>query len=78
MLLLDRVPPWGRGAPSKRVTIGKHGTLTPEEARRKAKTELGKVAQGTDVAQERKELKKKEEPDKAPAQNLGDLTERFP
>jgi len=39
----------GRGTPSKRVTIGKHGVLTPDEARKVAKAELGKVARGTDV-----------------------------
>jgi hypothetical protein len=26
----------GRGAPTKRVTIGRHGALTPEEARKQA------------------------------------------
>jgi integrase len=61
----------GRESPSKRVTIGKHGKVTPDEARRKAKQELGKVANGVDVAQERK---KKREPQ---AQTLRDLIESF-
>ena len=39
----------GRGSPSRRVSIGKHGVLTPNEARRIAKRELGKVANGIDV-----------------------------
>ena len=44
----------GRGTQSKRLTIGKHGVLTPDEARKVAKAELGKVARGTDVAQAKK------------------------
>ena len=49
----------GRGTQSKRVTIGKHGVLTPDEARKVAKAELGKVARGTDVAQAKKEQRDK-------------------
>ena len=45
----------GRGAPTKRLTLGKHGVLTPDEARKRAKEELGKVARGADVAQEKKD-----------------------
>jgi hypothetical protein len=41
------------------VGIGKHGVLTPTEARRKAKQELGKVANGVDVAQEKREAREK-------------------
>jgi integrase len=41
----------GRGTPNKRLTIGKHGALTPDEARKRAKVDLGKVASGEDVAQ---------------------------
>ena len=44
----------GRGTTQKRMTIGKHGALTPDEARKLAKEELGKVARRVDVAQERK------------------------
>ena len=40
-------------------TLGKHGALTPDEARKLAKEELGKVAAGTDVAQERKDARAK-------------------
>ena len=47
------------GGPQKRVTLGKHGRLTPDEARRTAKAELGKVANGTDVAEHRKEKREK-------------------
>jgi integrase len=49
----------GRGAPTKRITLGKHGALTPDEARRRAKEELGRVAAGTDIAQERKDARAK-------------------
>jgi integrase len=39
----------GRGSPTKRVTIGRHGTpWTPEQARREAKRILGEVAGGRD------------------------------
>jgi len=44
----------GRGTTQKRMTIGKHGALTPDEARKLAKEELGKVARRVDVAQDRK------------------------
>ncbi len=45
----------GRGAPNKRMSIGKHGILTPKDARDKAKEELGKVSGGVDVAAAKKE-----------------------
>ena len=38
---------------SRRMTLGKHGVLTAEEARRLAKQHLGSVAHGKDPAQER-------------------------
>ena len=44
----------GRDTTQKRMSIGKHGALTPDEARKLAK-ELGKVARGVDVAQEQKD-----------------------
>ena len=40
----------GRGAPTKRVTLGKVGTLTPGEARTLARKTLGAVAHGSDPA----------------------------
>ena len=49
----------GRGAQTKRVTLGKHGTLTPEQARKAAKEKLGEVAKGVDVAEQRKEKREK-------------------
>lgn len=62
----------GRGTPSIRVTIGKHGVLTPDEARRMAKEELGKVARGADVAQDKREAR-----EKLAAETLRDLIERY-
>lgn len=44
----------GRAAPQKRVKLAKHGVLTPDEARNRAKAELGKVANGVDVGQAKK------------------------
>lgn len=48
-----RLPGLGRRGTVKRITIGAHGVLAPDEARRLAKRELGKVAQGVDLAAER-------------------------
>ena len=49
----------GAGGSPKRVTLGRHGALTPDQARQAAKEELGKVARGADIAQERKEARAK-------------------
>src|SRR5262245_29102773 len=40
----------GRGAPTRRVTLGKVGSLTPDEARALARKMLGAVAHGSDPA----------------------------
>src|SRR5438046_1558734 len=48
-----RMPGLGRRGTVKRITLGAHGILTPDEARRLAKRELGKVAQGGDPAADR-------------------------
>ena len=40
----------GRNAPNKRVVIGRHGRVGPDEARRKARDMLGQVARGEDPA----------------------------
>ena len=45
----------GRTAPNKRVTLGRFGRITPEQARRMAQELLGKVASGEGHAQERAE-----------------------
>ena len=41
----------GRKGRTRRVTIGKHGTVTPDKAREKAKRLLGQVADGQDPAE---------------------------
>lgn len=43
----------GRGFPTRRMTLGRHGALTPEEARRAAKRVLARVANGEDPAADR-------------------------
>src|SRR5215470_8801630 len=43
-------PGSGRGAPTRRLTLGKVGTLTPDEARALARKTLGAVAHGSDPA----------------------------
>jgi hypothetical protein len=40
----------GRSTPTRRVTLGAVGKLTPDEARKLAKTTLGAVAHGADPA----------------------------
>src|SRR5437660_1632304 len=48
-----RMPGLGRRGLARRIVLGEHGVLTPEEARRLARKELGKVAHGTDPAADR-------------------------
>ena len=43
----------GRRAVAKRIVLGQHGVLTPDEARRRAKQLLGSVAQGEDPSEDR-------------------------
>jgi integrase len=62
----------GRATAQKRMTIGKHGALTPDEARKAAKEELGKVARRVDVAQEKKEAR-----EKLASTTFRDLAERY-
>jgi len=57
---------------TERVTLGRHGALTPDQARQAAKEELGKVARGADVAQERKDAR-----EKLTGATFRDLIERF-
>ena len=45
----------GRKGRTRRVKIGKHGPLTPDQARQQAKHILGRVAAGHDVAEEQKQ-----------------------
>ena len=40
----------GRGTPTKRVTIGRHGALTPDQARKEAARLSGAIANGADPA----------------------------
>ncbi len=43
----------GRGSPTRRVTLGRHGTLTPDQARQAAKKALASVKLGSDPAAEK-------------------------
>ena len=43
----------GRNAPTRRLTLGQSGKLTPHEARRLAKLTLGSVAHGLDPAEQK-------------------------
>ena len=47
----------GRKAPNRRVVIGRHGRVGPDEARRRARDMLGQVARGEDPAEERAEAR---------------------
>src|SRR5437764_4731039 len=60
----------GRGAPLRKVTIGKHGSpWTPETARREAKRLLGVVESGADPAADKTARQQ--------APTIADLSERF-
>jgi integrase len=48
----------GRGFPTRRISIGRHGPLTPDEARGEAKKILARVAHGEDPAAARTARKK--------------------
>lgn len=52
-----RQPGLGRRGVARRITLGDHGALAPEEARKLAKRELGKVAQGENPAEDRAKRK---------------------
>ncbi len=45
----------GRSGRTRRITLGKHGSVTPDEARQMAKHALGRVAGGHDVAEEQRQ-----------------------
>jgi integrase len=62
----------GRATTQKRMTIAKHGIATPDEARKLAKEELGRVARGADVVQEKREAR-----EKLTGATLLDLIERY-
>ncbi len=47
----------GRKAPNKRVVLGRHGKIAPDQARRLARKVLGKVADGDDPAGNRAEAR---------------------
>jgi integrase len=59
----------GRTAPLRKYTIGKHGKLTPDEARAEAKRLLGEVVRGKDPAAARAAAKA--------APTVADLAQRF-
>jgi integrase len=48
----------GRSAPLRQMVLGRHGVLTPEEARREARIQLARVAKGDDPAGERSTKRK--------------------
>ena len=62
----------GRETTQKRMTIGKHGVLTPDEARKLAREKLGEVARGADVARDKRDAR-----EKLTGLTLRDLIERF-
>src|SRR6266436_4021026 len=48
----------GRGGRTRRMTLGLHGKLTPEEARKRATKLLAAVEEGADPATERADVKR--------------------
>jgi integrase len=65
--------PGGRGTPTKRITLGRHGELTPDQARRRARQILGDVAAGRDPAAERRA--EKDRAQAAPANTVQSVVE---
>jgi integrase len=59
----------GRAAPTRRLTLAKAGTITPDEARTLAKKTLGSVAHGADPAAQRAADKR--------ASTLAEVAEQF-
>lgn len=59
----------GRAGRTRRLTIGVHGAYTPDQARKLAKSHLGKVAMGIDPAYAKDEMKKQK--------TLGDVALAF-
>jgi hypothetical protein len=59
----------GRSAPTRRLTLAKVGTITPDEARTLAKKTLGSVAHGADPAAQRAADRR--------ASTLAELAEQF-
>jgi integrase len=62
----------GRDTPSKRMTIGKHGVLTAEQARLVAKEKIGEVLKGHDIG-----ILRQDERRKLAAGTFRDIAERF-
>jgi integrase len=56
--LVQYRPGRGRGFPVRRIVLGKHGPLTPDQARSLAKNTLARVLAGDDPAAERANLRK--------------------
>ena len=63
----------GRCGTTKRVTLGPHGALTPDQARKRAKQVLGDVAAGLDPAA----LKRQQREEERAALSLANAAERF-
>jgi integrase len=51
----------GRAGRCRRVTLGVHGVITPDQARRAARQVLGDVSSGVDVATQRQERRRREQ-----------------
>ena len=65
-----QIPRWQRSrAPTRRLTLAKVGTITPDEARTLAKKTLGSVAHGADPAAQRAADKR--------ASTLAEVAEQF-
>ncbi len=62
----------GRGGTAQRITLGTHGKITAEQARKMALAELGKIASGQDPA-----ATKREERRKLTGETFEDVAQRY-
>jgi integrase len=63
-----------RSSPTRRITIGQYGPLTPDQARREAKSILGAVAGGADPAAEKQARKQAQ---RAPRNTVADVAREW-
>ncbi len=62
---------------SRRVTLGRHGVLTVDQARKRAKAELGRMSEGTDPTEVKRRAKAAQKRDEIMAVTLRDVMHAY-